>query len=233
MIIPRILATIYQSHNKDETLSQFLNFHHRTVNEHVNLSHKLIGEKFVDQINLLHNLLLQAVPREGIEQILTLEGFQSLLALLGTNGQGVGTSAVSQWVMKSSELPLQQKEKEQLDQFIDKLYEDMDAHSGNFLNNEGVALYCLQSYCNHSCKPNAEPTFLHNNSKLSLVALEDIHMNEEICISYLDECNLERSRHSRRKQLEENYLFLCNCPKCEEQSEDADVTSDEDEEMSE
>lgn len=233
MIIPRILATIYQSPNKDEMLAQFLNFQHKTVNEQINLSHKLVGEKFKDQINLLHELLLRAVPTNGVEQFLTLDGFHALLALLGTNGQGVGTSALSQWVMKSSELELPQKEKEELNRFIDQLYEDMDAHSGNFLNNEGVALYSLQSCCNHSCIPNAEPTFLHNNSKLSLVALNDIKANEEICISYLDECNLERSRHSRQKELKLNYLFLCSCPKCLEQSEDPDVTSDEDEEMSE
>lgn len=50
-------------------------------------------------------------------------------------------------------------------------------------------------------------------------------------ISYLDECTLERSRHSRQKILKENYLFECRCEKCDEQVNDADVTSEE--EMSE
>uniref|UniRef100_A0A1Y1L0P8 SET domain-containing protein n=1 Tax=Photinus pyralis TaxID=7054 RepID=A0A1Y1L0P8_PHOPY len=229
MIIPRLLATILQSPNPEQMQEAVLQFTHRAINEDAQLVHKLLGEKFADQLLLLHNLLLQAVPHEGIEQFLTLEGFQSLLALIGTNGQGVGTSAVSQWVTRSSELPLPDAEKQQLDNFIDKLYEDMDRVSGNFLNNEGVALFSLQSSCNHSCVPNAEPTYLHNNSRLSLVSLRDIEAGEEITISYLDECNLQRSRHSRHKVLMENYLFVCNCLKCEEQVNEPDVTSDEEE----
>lgn len=127
-------------------------------------------------------------------------------------------------------MPLTPEEKTKLDDFIDKLYEDMDTHSGNFLNNEGVALFSLQSACNHSCIPNAEPTYLNNNSRLSLVALTDIKAGDEICISYLDECTLQRSRHSRNKELSENYLFKCNCSKCEQQANDPDITSDEEEE---
>lgn len=68
------------------------------------------------------------------------------------------------------------------------------------------------------------------------MSLQDIQEGEEICISYLDECMLGRSRHTRRKELMINYLFLCNCPKCDEQANDPDVTSDEesnDEDMSE
>lgn len=53
---------------------------------------------------------------------------------------------------------------------------------------------------------------------------------EEICISYLDDCLLSRSRHSRQKELRDNYLFNCTCQKCEEQKGDPDVTSDEEDE---
>lgn len=56
---------------------------------------------------------------------------------------------------------------------------------------------------------------------------------EEICISYLDDCLLSRSRHSRQKELRENYLFNCSCQKCEEQKGDPDVTSDEEDEEGE
>ncbi|RZB41600.1 EMP24 GP25L and/or SET domain containing protein [Asbolus verrucosus] len=186
----------------------------------------------VEQITKEQNYQ-RSLPHEGIEQFLTPVGFQGLLALIGTNGQGVGTSAISQWVTRTSDLAITDEERAVLDKFIDKLYEDMDSHSGNFLNNEGVALFTLQSACNHSCIPNAEPTYLHNNNKLSLVAVRDIQEGEEICISYLDECNLQRSRHSRRKELMENYLFACNCIKCEEQACDPDVTSEEEEEEDE
>ncbi|KAJ8952704.1 hypothetical protein NQ318_021021 [Aromia moschata] len=233
MLIVRLLARIIQSPNKDAAIEQTLQFCHRTVNEDAELAHNLLGEKFADQISLLHNLLLAAMPHEGIEQFLTPAGFQGLLALIGTNGQGVGTSALSQWVTKTSDLTLSDEKRDVLDKFIDNLYDEMDEHSGNFFNNEGVALYTLQSACNHSCVPNAEPNYLHNNHRLSLVATRDIEEDEEIVISYLDECLLQRSRHSRRKELMKNYLFLCNCPKCEEQAEEPDVTSEEDECMSE
>ncbi|KAF5280619.1 hypothetical protein FQA39_LY05267 [Lamprigera yunnana] len=236
MIIPRLLATIQQAENPEQMLQKVLQFSHRTVNEDTQLVHKLLGEKFSDQLVVLHNLLLQAVCSNEIQQLLTIEGFVSLLALIGTNGQGVGTSAVSQWVTKSSELSLPDVDKNYLDSFIDKLYEDMDKFSGNFLNNEGVALFPLQSTANHSCVHNTEPTYLHNNSRLSLVALRDIAAGEEITISYIDECSLGRSRHSRHKILRENYLFICQCSKCELEINNPDVTSDEeeeDEEMSE
>lgn len=230
MLIARLLAKIIQSSNPEFAIQETLEFCHRTVNEDAELAHKLLGEKFSSQQTILHNLLLQALPHNGIEQFLTSAGFQGLLALIGTNGQGVGTSAVSQWVLKTSDLPLNEEDRKDLDTFIDKLYEDMDSHSGNFLNNEGVALFRLQSAANHSCIPNAEPTYLHNNNVLSLVAVRDIQEGDEICISYLDECNLQRSRHSRRKQLMENYLFACGCPKCEEEINEVDATSEEEEE---
>jgi len=37
--------------------------------------------------------------------------------------------------------------------------------AGMFLNCEGSGLYVTQSKCNHSCSPNAEVCFLHNNNK--------------------------------------------------------------------
>ncbi|KAJ8921624.1 hypothetical protein NQ315_010533 [Exocentrus adspersus] len=233
MLIVRLLARIIQSSNQDTAIEETLQFCHRTVNEDAELAHNLLGEKFASQISLLHSLVVAAMPHDCIQQFLTPAGFQSLLALIGTNGQGVGTSAISQWVNKTSDLTLSDEEREALDSFIDNLYEEMDKHSGTFLNNEGVALYSLQSACNHSCVPNAEPTFVHNNHKLSLVAVKDIEEGEEIFTSYLDECMLERSRHSRRKELMKNYLFVCKCLKCEEQTEQPDVTSEEDEDMSE
>ena len=75
------------------------------------------------------------------------------------------------------------------------------AEAGCFLNNEGSALYPLQSSCNHSCTPNAMPGFPCDNFDLVMSATQDIAAGEQICVSYLDECALERSRHSRNKIL--------------------------------
>lgn len=98
---------------------------------------------------------------------------------------------------------------------------------GSFLNNEGSGLYILQSSVNHSCTPNAIAEFPYSNSTLVLKAIRDIQVGEEICTSYLDECELERSRYSRQKALSSLYLFVCHCDKCQAQINDPNVTSDE------
>lgn len=48
------------------------------------------------------------------------------MALVGMNGQGIGTSAVSDWVKNTEKLPLEDEEKEAVDKFITKLYEDFE-----------------------------------------------------------------------------------------------------------
>lgn len=83
MLIVRLLARIIQSPNRDAAIEQTLQFCHRTVNEDEELAHNLLGEKFTSQISLLHNLLVAAIPHDGIEQFLTPAGFQGLLALIG------------------------------------------------------------------------------------------------------------------------------------------------------
>lgn len=130
---------------------------------------------------------------------------------------------------ETSKLPLSDSEKTILDEFIDKIYQDIEVHTGPFINNEGVALYTLQSAANHSCSPNAEVSFTHNNTKLSLVALKDIKEDDEIFISYLDECTLHRSKKSRQNQLMENYLFICNCEKCLVENDESSSEEEDDE----
>lgn len=59
-------------------------------------------------------------------QWFTPDGFRSLLALVGTNGQGIGTSAFGRWVKHVSALELPEDRRIQIDKFIDRLYDDMD-----------------------------------------------------------------------------------------------------------
>lgn len=159
-------------------------------------------------------------------QFLTPEGFRSLFALIGRNGQGIGTSSFSVWVSRVSELF---PDDAMTDKLIDEVYEAMERESGEFLNNEGSALYAVQSAANHSCAPNSVATFPHSNHTLVLVANRDLEEGEEVTISYLDECALTRSCHSRRKILQDNYLFLCKCSRCtEEEGIQLDVTSEDD-----
>lgn len=98
---------------------------------------------------------------------------------------------------------------------------------GSFLDNEGSGLYTLQSAVNHSCVPNAIVEFPYSNNVLVLKAIRDIHPEEEICISYLDEYDLKRSRHSRQAALSSLYLFVCLCSKCLSQANDPDLTSED------
>ncbi|XP_033256389.1 histone-lysine N-trimethyltransferase SMYD5 isoform X4 [Orcinus orca] len=179
------------------------------------------------QLELLRRLFTEALYEEALSQWFTPDGFRSLFALVGTNGQGIGTSSLSQWVHACDALELKPQDREQLDAFIDQLYKDIETATGEFLNCEGSGLFVLQSCCNHSCVPNAETSFPENNFLLHVTALEDIKPGEEICISYLDCCQRERSRHSRHKILRENYLFVCSCPKCLAEADEPNMTSEE------
>jgi len=109
------------------------------------------------------------------------------------------------------------------------LYERLDATAGlDFLDNEGAGLYRLQSAANHSCVPNAQVEFRDGDYRLSMVATRAIAPGEEIEISYLDECQLAHSRHTRAKYLRENYLFDCACERCLRELEaQPDETSEE------
>ncbi|KAM3958451.1 SET and MYND domain containing, class 5 [Aphomia sociella] len=228
MLLARILAYIQQSPDPPAAASKIKQFCHRTVNEDAELVHKLLGEQFTDQLNTLRELTANVINGDHIQEFLTPDGFCSLMALIGTNGQGIGTSPLAMWVNNVLELTMSDDERQQLDLFIDKLYQYVEEESGTFLNTEGSGLYQLQSASNHSCSPNAESTFPYGNHKIQLKALKTIMPGEEICISYLDECSLQRSRHSRQKELAQNYLFVCWCERCSSQASQPDCTSEED-----
>uniref|UniRef100_A0A4W2HES2 Protein-lysine N-trimethyltransferase SMYD5 n=1 Tax=Bos indicus x Bos taurus TaxID=30522 RepID=A0A4W2HES2_BOBOX len=233
MLMARMVATVKQAKDKDRWIRLFSQFCNKTANEEEEIVHKLLGDKFKGQLELLRRLFTEALYEEALSQWFTPDGFRSLFALVGTNGQGIGTSSLSQWVHACDALELKPEDREQLDAFIDQLYKDIEAATGEFLNCEGSGLFVLQSCCNHSCVPNAETSFPENNFLLHVTALEDIKPGEEICISYLDCCQRERSRHSRHKILRENYLFVCSCPKCLAEADEPNMTSEEEEEEEE
>lgn len=230
-LVVKIIGMFKQTDDIAGLRAKFDDFVSQTMNEDLMIFHKMLGENFSQQIDELYELISRAFDPAADERLqwLTLSGFRSLLALIGTNGQGIGTSSFADWVRNVSELDLPDPQRESVDVLIDNLYNKLDEVVGSFLNNEGSALYSHQSKVNHSCAPNAECRFPHSNNLLALTATRDIKVGEEICISYLDECALERSRHSRQKMLSENYLFQCQCEKCETQVNDPDETSDDEE----
>jgi len=232
-LIIKMIAHMKQAVDKTDFMKKLNNFECNLVNEQEQLPHKLLSANFFSQIEYLREVtnefFNQHLYVKECESWLTKQGFRQLFSLIGRNSQGIGTSPLSVWVENCDAMKsLNKKEHKKLDSYIDKLYEKLEKVSESFLNSEGSGLYELQSMINHSCRPNAEIKFQTNNNVLTLVALRDIKPGEEIFISYLDECELARSRHSRQKLLKENYLFACQCELCLEQSDHLDVTSDED-----
>ncbi len=228
-LIVRILASIVQASDPEVQMGLFMGLMHDTVNKKEQLVHKMLGDKFADQIEQLRMATLQIFSAYPVVQsLLSPDGFAAILALIGRNSQGIGTSALAVWVKKAEKLPLKDEDKAKLGDLIDAVYSAIDQHSGSFMNNEGSGLYAKQSTINHSCEPNAEVEFPFNNHELVVNATRNISAGEEIFISYIDCCDLERSRHSRNRILGENYLFHCDCFKCLKQAGDPDVTSDED-----
>lgn len=228
-LVVKILAGFIQTEDKASALAVLEGFAAgSTAEEQEGVLCRLLGDQSGQRLSMLRELTAHVFRGHPcVNPWLTQEGFRSLLALVARSGQIIGTSALSVWVKNCCDLDLPETERASLDALIDRLYDDIEKESGTFLNNEGVGLFPLQSLCSHSCIPNTESSFPHNNYVLSLVALRDIEPGEEITISYLDECSLNRSRHSRAKILRENHLLTCSCKRCEAEADQPDVTSDE------
>ncbi|CAH8491149.1 unnamed protein product [Schistosoma turkestanicum] len=216
------------------------------------LYHRILNDQFVVHIEQIHNAFIevlvflcqkfiqtasndeciQTLHKVGLNNLLVKDHFLNALCLISRNGQGIATSAFSVWVNQAEKLVSTMNEQlsTEFNLFINQLYTAIDNHVGSFLDNEGVGLYYYQSRINHSCSPNAIIRFNGINSRLSVVALTSIQEGEEITISYLDHCLQSRSRHTRRKYLSSNYLFWCDCSKCEMEKTNGalSVTSSED-----
>lgn len=237
IMLPLKLIAIYRQASSESVRSSFLTQLQRFQAKHRDptsgLTHKLLREDFQGQIARLRELFAKVCYEEALaDSIFSAEGFNRLWAMIGTNGQGIGLSSFNAWnrVVESQVLPQIQQHKadaERLSALLDSYYAKIEEATGvDFMLTEGSGLYSLQSACNHSCDANAQVEFRHGDARLSLVALRAIEPGSEVCISYLDECALQRSRHSRQKLLAQDYLFACACTRCaHEASEQEDETS--------
>ena len=83
---------------------------------------------------------------------------------------------------------------------------------------EGTAFYAIQSCINHSCQPNAHAFRSEDdlNSFAVIVATQDIHVGEEVTISYVD----ESLSYKQRQEALQDYGFLCCCPLCQQQQQE-------------
>ncbi|XP_014241295.1 SET and MYND domain-containing protein 5 [Cimex lectularius] len=230
MLLLKIIGMVEQAEGNEELMNRFLNFSHGSSDEREGMLLKLFGPENSEKLKILHTQLTQSLSVRHAGSLVSEEGMKSLFALIGRNGQGIGTSVFSEWVKVVEKHEMSNEDKERTDNFIDAVYQAMDEYVGTFLNTEGSGLYETQRCINHSCSPNAVVTFPYSNSTLLLQAKTNIEPGDEICISYLDDCQLERSRHSRNKDFRDYYLFECTCEKCLSQLNDPDVTSEEESE---
>ncbi|XP_036398732.1 histone-lysine N-methyltransferase SMYD3 [Megalops cyprinoides] len=86
------------------------------------------------------------------------------------------------------------------------------------LKEVGVGLYPNMSLLNHDCRPNC--VMLFEGRILHLRAIRDIQPNEELTISYIDTL---MPSSERRKRLQEQYHFLCQCQQCATADRDSDM----------
>ncbi|XP_041038936.1 histone-lysine N-methyltransferase SMYD3 isoform X4 [Carcharodon carcharias] len=86
----------------------------------------------------------------------------------------------------------------------------------------GVGLYPSMSLLNHSCDPNCVIVF--EGKQLQLHAVRQIQANEELTISYID---VMATSQERRRQLEKQYCFACDCRRCEIADKDSDLLAGE------
>ncbi|UXI19475.1 DNA damage-binding protein 1-like [Sarcoptes scabiei] len=226
MLLIKILVMFKNDKKFAEKLKEFS---HETIENNTQIVHKLCGPNFQDQIESIKNMVKSFFNEDEMLNSFWLgENFQSLLALIGKNSQGIGTSAFSTWARNIEHFVANDPHKtSQLNSLLDDLFQKIYEVSGDFLNNEGSGLYELQSCINHSCEANCEIHFPYNNYVLALKASKNIDPGDEITICYLNECMQDRSRHTRTKYLRENYLFDCECSKCQEQINDPDETSED------
>ncbi|EDV22754.1 uncharacterized protein TRIADDRAFT_28394 [Trichoplax adhaerens] len=223
MLIAKMIAMIEQADDPMDVLKLFSQFSRVTANNEAHVAHKLFGKQFVEQIEILRLELINTLPSSKITEWYTPGGFRSLLAMIGTNGQGIASSSFSQYARNVDAAKFEKQEEDYINSFLDQLYADMNEESGDFLDCEGSGLYLLQSCCNHDCSPNVEINFLDNNATLTVKAIRNISEGQELCISYID--SDIKNWKKRQAILMENYLFECTCNRCMVESQQPEPLS--------
>lgn len=69
MLLARMVALVNQANNKEDILSIFSQFCHRTFNDAHEIAHKLLEEKFIGQIDVLRQMMQKALNTELTEHV--------------------------------------------------------------------------------------------------------------------------------------------------------------------
>lgn len=82
MLLARMVALVEQSLDKGSTLAAFGQFCRRAVNETQEISHNLLGEKYVGQIDTLREMALCALNTESVSQVRLVHFIGEIWALI-------------------------------------------------------------------------------------------------------------------------------------------------------
>ncbi|KAL7530461.1 hypothetical protein ACHAWF_003385 [Thalassiosira exigua] len=87
----------------------------------------------------------------------------------------------------------------------------------------GHGIFCGASMINHSCRPNAVPTFwlrAGTPPMLQITACQSIEAGDEVTIGY---CDASTPRFVRKEYLWTSYKFQCNCLLCNDDTRDDEL----------
>ncbi|KAG8296315.1 SET and MYND domain-containing protein 5 [Homalodisca vitripennis] len=69
MLIARIFAVVEQARDKEEAVSTFMQFCHRSVNEEDEIAHRLLGSEFSHQREILRQQMASLFPSEYVKHV--------------------------------------------------------------------------------------------------------------------------------------------------------------------
>lgn len=137
MLIVKLLGMYQTTQDRAGFLELLKDFQNKVVNEDATIAHKMLGQNFERQLADLYPLYCKAFGSSGFGQsdeaaanmdiFLTPQAFKTFFAIIGTNGQGLGTSPFAGWVKRVSEKPgMNEDEETAVNTLIDDLYERLD-----------------------------------------------------------------------------------------------------------
>ncbi|KAJ4457603.1 putative histone-lysine N-methyltransferase ATXR2 [Paratrimastix pyriformis] len=149
------------------------------------------------------------------QHVLTAEYFDELVGAVALNSTAVGvfhpfeTYLERVGMVRGSDCAVAEQKK----------YGDLLAQHGGIPRAEGIGIFLIHSTINHSCAPNAEHAIYrnepaHQQAVVNLVALRRIEKDDQITISYLSDEEAAAETPERRKMLQDDYGFVCDCSKC-------------------
>ena len=114
ILVVKMCAMVHQGKEPGTILAKFDQFVQKMYKKQDEIVHKILGRQFQHQLDVLRLLTREALCHRDIEKWFTADGFRSLFALIGTNGQGICSSSILTWVINCEKLDLDETERASL-----------------------------------------------------------------------------------------------------------------------